>query len=109
LRRRSLVASVRGPGGGYTLARKSEELSVAEIIRAVDEPIDATQCAGKENCRGERKCLTHDLWASLNDKIFEYLNGVTLAQLVAKAAAEEHQVVEIKDQRRGQTEPAVSA
>ena len=109
LRRRALVASVRGPGGGYTLARKSEELSVADIIRAVDEPIDATQCAGKENCRGERKCLTHDLWANLNDKIFEYLNGVTLAQLVAKALAEEHQVVEIKDQRRGQTEPAVSA
>jgi len=60
-----------------------------------------------ENCRGDRKCLTHDLWASLNDKIFEYLNGVTLAQLVAKAQAEERQVVELKDQRTGreQTEP----
>jgi Rrf2 family iron-sulfur cluster assembly transcriptional regulator len=113
LRRRALVSSVRGPGGGYTLARKAEELSVADIIRAVDEPIDATQCGGKENCHEDRKCLTHDLWASLNDKIFEYLNGVTLGQLMVKAKAqtEEHQVMELKDQRsgRGQTEPAVSA
>jgi len=113
LRRRALVSSVRGPGGGYTLARKAEELSVADIIRAVDEPIDATQCGGKENCHGDRKCLTHDLWASLNDKIFEYLNGVTLGQLMAKAKAqtEEHPVMELKDQRsgRGQVEPAVSA
>ena len=113
LRRRALVSSVRGPGGGYTLARKAEELSVADIIRAVDEPIDATQCGGKENCHGDRKCLTHDLWASLNDKIFEYLNGVTLGQLMVKAKAqtEEHQVMELKDQRsgRGQAEPTVSA
>jgi Rrf2 family transcriptional regulator, iron-sulfur cluster assembly transcription factor len=111
LRRRTLVSSVRGPGGGYTLARKSDELSVAEIIRAVDEPIDATQCAGKENCRDDRKCLTHDLWASLNDRIFDYLNGVTLAQLVSKAQADEAKVIELKDQRtgRGHTEPAVSA
>src|SRR5215210_3726150 len=74
LRRRSLVSSVRGPGGGYQLAKKLEELSVAEIIRAVDEPIDATQCGGRENCQDERKCLTHDLWATLNERIFDYLN-----------------------------------
>ena len=111
LRRRALVSSVRGPGGGYTLARKSDDLSVAEIIRAVDEPIDATQCRGKENCRDDHKCLTHDLWASLNDKIFEYLNAVTLAQLVTKAQSEDMRVMELKDQRsaRGHTEPAVSA
>jgi Rrf2 family iron-sulfur cluster assembly transcriptional regulator len=107
LRRRSLVSSVRGPGGGYTLARKANELSVAEIIRAVDEPIDATQCGGRENCRDDRKCLTHDLWASLNEKIFDYLNSVTLAQLVSKAQADETKVMELKDQRphRPQTEP----
>jgi len=51
LRRHSLVDSVRGPGGGYTLAKQAENMSVAEIIIAVDEPIDATQCGGKENCR----------------------------------------------------------
>src|SRR5689334_21807053 len=103
LRRRELVSSVRGPGGGYQLVRKTDEVSVADIIRAVDEPIDATQCGGRENCKGDRKCITHDLWASLNDKIFEYLNGVTLEQLVAKAKIQEqeHQVVELKDQRSG--------
>jgi Rrf2 family iron-sulfur cluster assembly transcriptional regulator len=113
LRRRALVSSVRGPGGGYQLARKAEQLSVAEIIRAVDEPIDATQCGGRENCRDDRKCLTHDLWASLNERIFDYLNSVSLAQLVAKAQAqaEEVTVMELKDQRtrRGEPEPAVSA
>jgi Rrf2 family iron-sulfur cluster assembly transcriptional regulator len=109
LRRRALVSSVRGPGGGYTLARNTVELSVAEIIRAVDEPIDATQCGGMENCRGDRKCLTHDLWATLNDKIFDYLNGVTLSQLVEKAknVEHDHEVKELKDQRT--REPAVSA
>lgn len=113
LRRRALVSSVRGPGGGYQLARKMEEVSVAEIIRAVDEPIDATQCGGRENCKDERKCLTHDLWASLNERIFDYLNSVTLAQLVtkAKAQAAERKVMELKDQRqpRGEPEPAVPA
>ncbi|HTT37823.1 MAG TPA: Fe-S cluster assembly transcriptional regulator IscR [Burkholderiales bacterium] len=113
LRRRALVSSVRGPGGGYQLARKAEQLSVAEIIRAVDEPIDATQCGGRENCRDDRKCLTHDLWASLNERIFDYLNSVSLAQLVAKAQAqaEEVKVMELKDQRarRGEPEPAVPA
>jgi Rrf2 family transcriptional regulator, iron-sulfur cluster assembly transcription factor len=84
LRRHQLVESVRGPGGGYTLARQLSEISVADIIRAVDEPIDATQCGGKENCRDEHRCMTHDLWMSLNEKIYEYLNSVSLADLVAK-------------------------
>jgi Rrf2 family iron-sulfur cluster assembly transcriptional regulator len=113
LRRRELVSSVRGPGGGYQLAKKMDEVSVAEIIRAVDEPIDATQCGGRENCHDDRKCLTHDLWASLNEHIFTYLHSVTLGQLVTKALAkqEEVKVMELKDQRtrRDETEPAVSA
>jgi Rrf2 family transcriptional regulator, iron-sulfur cluster assembly transcription factor len=83
LRRNGLVKSVRGPGGGYRLARKQTDISVSEIISAVDELIDATQCGGQENCRDERRCMTHDLWASLNDKILEYLSGVSLANLVA--------------------------
>lgn len=113
LRRRELVTSVRGPGGGYQLAKDMNEMTVVDIIRAVDEPIDATQCGGRENCKDERKCLTHDLWSSLNDKIFEYLSSVTLAQLVVKAQAQaaEHKVVELKDQRqqREQSEPVVPA
>ena len=82
LRRRALVKSVRGPGGGYRLARDAAQISIADIIHAVDESIDATQCGGKENCHDDQKCLTHDLWARLNDHIFDYLGAITLKQLV---------------------------
>ncbi|MCP5274040.1 MAG: Fe-S cluster assembly transcriptional regulator IscR [Burkholderiales bacterium] len=82
LRQSELVDSVRGPGGGYCLAKDPEQVSVADIILAVDEPIDATQCGGKENCHNDSKCMTHDLWAKLNDLIFEYLGAVTLKELV---------------------------
>ncbi len=99
LRRRQLVESVRGPGGGYRLARQARDLSVAEIIKAVDEPIDATQCGGKENCHDEQKCLTHDLWASLNAHIFEYLGSVSLGQLVENQRAKEAGIAPIHDMR----------
>lgn len=82
LRRNGLVSSVRGPGGGYKLARPIAAISVAQIISAVDEQIDATQCGGHENCREEGRCMTHDLWATLNEKILEYLAGVSLADMV---------------------------
>src|SRR6185295_16003610 len=103
LRRHQLVESVRGPGGGYRLARDMEKVTISEIILAVDEPIDATQCGGKENCHDDRKCLTHDLWAALNTRIFDYLGGVTLRQLVdaqkAKEAAKEAGVSPVHDMR----------
>lgn len=84
LRRGGLVKSVRGPGGGYRIAKDLQAISVSDIITAVDEQIDATQCGGQENCRGdEHRCMTHDLWTSLNGKILEYLSGVSLAELVA--------------------------
>ena len=83
LRRNELVESTRGPGGGYTLARKAADITVTDIITSVDEPIDATQCGGKENCLGEQgRCMTHDLWASLNAKMLEYLNSISLKSLV---------------------------
>ena len=83
LRRHELVESVRGPGGGYTLARRPEDVTVADIIIAVDEPLDATQCGGKENCLGEAgRCMTHELWASLNQRMVEFLDSVTLQKLV---------------------------
>jgi len=103
LRRHQLVESVRGPGGGYVLAKDMAGVSVSEIILAVDEPIDATQCGGKENCDDDRKCLTHDLWAALNERIFDYLGGVTLRQLVesqkAKEAAQASGVAQMRDMR----------
>ncbi len=89
LRRASLVVSVRGPGGGYCLAKPQEEMSVAEIISAVDEPMDATQCGGKANCKGEKPCMTHDLWTSLNKRMYEYLDAISLGELVDKQRQEE--------------------
>jgi Rrf2 family iron-sulfur cluster assembly transcriptional regulator len=86
LRRRMLVSSVRGPGGGYRLAQPMQSISVAEIVIAVDEPLDATQCGGKENCADDKRCMTHDLWANLNKKMHEYLSSVSLADLVAQQA-----------------------
>jgi Rrf2 family iron-sulfur cluster assembly transcriptional regulator len=99
LRRHALVDSVRGPGGGYRLAKDMAEISVAEVILAVDEPIDATQCAGKENCRDEQKCLTHDLWATLNERIFDYLESVTLRQLVDSHRAQANAPTTVHDMR----------
>jgi Rrf2 family iron-sulfur cluster assembly transcriptional regulator len=99
LRRHALVDSVRGPGGGYRLAKDMAEISVAEVILAVDEPIDATQCAGKENCRDEQKCLTHDLWATLNERIFDYLESVTLRQLVDSHRAQANGPTTVHDMR----------
>ena len=105
LRRYSLVDSVRGPGGGYCLARPFDSITVADIVRAVDEPLDATQCGGKENCKDEERCMTHDLWATLNFKMYEYLTSVTLADLVNRQLEKgdrnktEH-VLMHKDQRR---------
>lgn len=84
LRRHKLVDSVRGPGGGYCIARPLAQVSVADIIRAVDEPLDATQCGGRENCHEEQRCMTHDLWATLNMKMYEYLASVSLEDLVRK-------------------------
>lgn len=83
LRRHELVESTRGPGGGYTLARSAAEITVADIITSVDEPIDATHCGGKENCLGDgERCMTHDLWTSLNVRMVEFLESVTLQKLV---------------------------
>jgi Rrf2 family iron-sulfur cluster assembly transcriptional regulator len=84
LRRQELVASVRGPGGGYCLARDARSISVAQIIIAVDEPLDATQCGGKENCLDEHRCMTHDLWSSLSQRMFDYLDSVNLHDLMVQ-------------------------
>jgi len=84
LRRHDLVASVRGPGGGYYLAKGLDDIAVSDIIKAVDESIDATQCGGLGNCHDERECMTHDLWTNLNARIFDYLASVKLSHLVAQ-------------------------
>lgn len=82
LRRSGLVDSVRGPGGGYILARTPELISVGSIVIAVDEPLDARQCEGREDCLNGHQCMTHELWHTLNQKMFEYLESVNLQNLV---------------------------
>ena len=109
LRRKSIVESVRGPGGGYLLGRDMGVLTVSEIIQAVDEQIDATQCGGKENCHDEGKCITHDLWASLNKHIFDYLGGVTLQHLVEAQKAKMNGVATLRDMRGLGKRESVSA
>ena len=84
LRRYSLVDSVRGPGGGYCLARPMQQITVADIVRAVDETLDATQCGGRENCKDDERCMTHELWTTLNAKMYDYLTSVTLSELADK-------------------------
>jgi Rrf2 family iron-sulfur cluster assembly transcriptional regulator len=84
LRRRKIVSSVRGPGGGYRLAKDPAYISVAEIISAVDELVDMSQCHGHGNCRAGEPCLTHTLWMDINQEIKQYLERITLADLVQK-------------------------
>jgi Rrf2 family iron-sulfur cluster assembly transcriptional regulator len=100
LRRRALVDSVRGPGGGYRLAQDMAQISVAAVILAVDETLDSTQCGGRENCRDEKKCITHNLWADLNRHIFGYLGAVTLKQLVDEQKSEPNGVAQVRDMRQ---------
>jgi Rrf2 family transcriptional regulator, iron-sulfur cluster assembly transcription factor len=101
LRRFNIVESTRGPGGGYTLARSADAISVADIIVAVDEPLDATQCGGKGNCHSDEEehghCMTHDLWSNLNLKMVEYLSSVSLRNLVQQ---QEGRGVVIQDMRQ---------
>lgn len=81
LRKHGLVASVRGPGGGYRLSVKADEITVARVIYAVEDFMDATRCGGRQNCTGDARCLTHDLWMGLNQHVAEYLNGTSLGDL----------------------------
>lgn len=84
LRQQQLVGSVRGPGGGYKLSRDAEDISVAQIIDAVNESVDATNCGGAGNCQHGQVCLTHYLWCDLSDQIHDFLSSITLAGLVAR-------------------------
>ena len=104
LRRRALVESVRGPGGGYNLARPAAEVSVADIICAVEEPIDSTQCGGRENCHDNQRCMTHDLWEDLNKTVYGFLSTVKLSQLVERQRT--RPVAVVRGRSEAQTVPA---
>ncbi len=92
LRKQELVASVRGPGGGYVLGRSAEQLDVASVITAVDERLDTTACNGKGNCNGDKVCITHDLWQDLSDSIYDYLAHISLQDLMNKQLPTNHRL-----------------
>ena len=87
LRQKKLVRGVRGPGGGYYLGRAAAEISIANIICAVDEWVEFTRCGGRENCRDGQRCLTHHLWDQLSDEIFQFLSDISLQDLVDRGRA----------------------
>jgi Rrf2 family iron-sulfur cluster assembly transcriptional regulator len=94
LRKAGLVASVRGPGGGYRLGAEPHEIAVGMVIAAVDESVDATKCSGKGNCQGGTRCLTHTLWRDLSARISGFLNNITLGELMV-----DNEVLEISDRQ----------
>ena len=89
LRRRGLVLSTRGPGGGYRLNGDPDAVTVAQVIDAVDESVEYTRCGGRENCQSSQRCLTHDLWARLTDHVRSFLDEVTLGSLMRRPAVRE--------------------
>lgn len=86
LRREKLVTSIRGPGGGYLLGRDAQAIAVGEVIKAVDETVDATRCQGQSDCQNGNRCLTHNLWQDLSERIEMFLDGITLGELVTNAS-----------------------
>jgi len=84
LKRSGLVVSLRGPGGGYRLSRGEEDIFIAQIVDAVSESVDATRCQGEGNCQDGLKCLTHHLWLDLSDQIHNFLNNISLADLMER-------------------------
>ncbi len=89
LRKCSLVSSVRGPGGGYTLGREADDIFISEVITAVDENVETTRCGGAHDCQDNERCLTHDLWRDLSNHIYDYLNHVSLQDLMSRHGAQE--------------------
>jgi Rrf2 family iron-sulfur cluster assembly transcriptional regulator len=102
LRRAGMVKGVRGPGGGYKLCRKTSDINIAEIIAAVNEPLDSTKCGGEANCQKDQACLTHDLWMGLSEQIRGYLKGISLADLL-----ERNQVQEVAMRQHNDAQQAI--
>ena len=102
LRKQQLVSSTRGPGGGYSLSRPASEIAVAEVIAAVDEAVDTTRCSGAVNCHDGQQCLTHELWDDLSQQIYEFLDDISLQDLMAEAAIQK--VAERQDRRMREDE-----
>jgi Rrf2 family iron-sulfur cluster assembly transcriptional regulator len=101
LRKRGLVDSTRGPGGGYRLSRAAEAIAVAEVISAVDESVDATKCKGQKNCGDDsRACLTHQLWSDLSTQIHDFLGSISLAEVLKKRPDEVSEEITRQEQNK---------
>lgn len=100
LRRHGLVEGVRGPGGGYRLSRPSDQITVAQIITAVDEKVDVKRCEGREDCQQGERCLTHELWDELSSRLYDFLDGITLAQFAYRPEVQEIAQNQDKKHRR---------
>ena len=99
LRSKGLVRGVRGPGGGYYLGREADQITIANIICAVDEWVEFTRCQGKENCVGGHRCMTHSLWNSLSEKIYEFIEGIKMGDLI-----ENSDVLDVAERQKKQKE-----
>ena len=97
LKTKSLVKSVKGPGGGYKLDRNPSKITLFEIITAVDENMDQTQCGGAMNCNNDKPCLTHYVWTDLTKQINDYMKGVSLGDVILR-----NDIRNIVDKRREQ-------
>ncbi len=85
MKKSNLVEGTRGPGGGYVLAKDVDQISIADIVVAVDEPLDITECEGMQNCREGKRCLTHGLWSELSEQLYSFLSGIHLGQLMRES------------------------
>ena len=109
MRKQELVASARGPGGGYRLSRDAHDINIAEIIEAVDEKVSVTRCDGRGDCQNGGPCLTHKLWCNLSDQIHGFLNGISLGDLVEEqdvkdvAARQEQEQQQMAEEQRAAT------
>ncbi len=112
LRSKQLVRGVRGPGGGYYLGRPAEEISIADIICAVDEWVEFTRCGGNRDCKDGKRCLTHNLWDDLSNEIFNFLGSINLAALVERGGLKDDEGCrseKLRESRLGQSQGSEAA
>ena len=109
MRKQELVASARGPGGGYRLSRDANDINIAQVITAVDEKVSVTRCEGRGDCHNGGPCLTHELWCNLSDQIYDFLNGISMGDLVQEqhvkdvAARQTQEQEQIANERQAAT------
>ncbi len=109
LRRNNLVESMRGPGGGYRLGRDPQDVSISDIIAAVDENVDVTRCRGERNCEGkDKRCLTHDLWMDLSKQIQGFLSDISLQDMKERGDVLSVAMLQDKQQEQKREQPIIT-